>query len=142
MWIQKNTLLSLLLLVSLALNVAFVALGAGQTAGGAWRGPKSAQVLEEAAQEADAEDAAQIRRVLAQYQPKLAQAVMDIRAQRKVAGQLLAENEPDQEALAQELAKLRGHTARAQEISHGMIVEAAPYVPPKERRKLLGRGKH
>ncbi len=138
----KTTILSLLLLLSLALNVGLVAWVGGKKTG-EFGGPRGgfagSQLLKDTVEGLPPADREAAIAILKEYRPQIRESIDQLRAERDVTRDLLSKPDVDKEAIKAAFATMRERVGKLQQLNQEMVIEMLPHLPAEARVKLLMR---
>lgn len=147
--LQKTTILSIALLLSLSANIGLASFMAGHrtaamttssssNAPSAPR-PTAGNAFAEVIKEAPQEQRQALRKIVAQRRPELRQAVQALQEQRRNVAELVENDPMDPAALTQALTDLRSRTAAAQVAGHQLLLDLVPHLTAEQRHDLIQR---
>lgn len=143
--LQKTTILSIALLLSLSVNIGLASFMAGHKAAdvgvAATQAPRptAGAAFAEVLKSAPPEQRQALRKIVAQRRPELRQAVLALQEQRRAVAAMVQDDRLDQAALANALSQLRARTTAAQEAGHQLLMDLVPHLSAEQRRELIER---
>ena len=141
--LQKTTILSIALLLSLSANIGLASFMAGHKAAGAptpdASRPTASGAFADVIKSAPPEQRQALRKIVSQRRPELRQAVLALQDQRREVAAMVQTDPVDDAALQQALAELRARTTAAQEAGHQLLMDVVPHLTAEQRRDLIER---
>lgn len=146
--LQKTTILSIALLLSLSANIGLASFMAGHRTAAITTSNSSApaaprptvgNAFADVIKDAPQEQRQALRKIVAQRRPELRQAVQALQEQRRTVADMVQNDPIDQAALTQALTDLRQRTTVAQEAGHQLLLDLVPHLTAEQRHDLIQR---
>lgn len=138
---NKTALLSILLLLSVALNVGLLAWVGGKHAAREF-GPQrglAMQSMAAALKDLPTEQRDAAEAILKKYRSQIKENLDTAREQRRAICEMVGAEKPDPDKLKSAFAAMRERMGTVQALNHQMVIELLPYVPAPSRHMLLWR---